>query len=155
MLQVRKVCTEDLSTLQRLARECPPLETHTQYTYWVCVNYYAESSFILEKDGEPIGYIMAVDSPKDVFLWQIGIIPRFRSTGLSSMLVEACFEYAKCVGKNIELTISEDNVACYRAMKNFCRVHELPFLYCDDAIVLDADGTEFERERRYRIMVCS
>ncbi len=153
MILVREVTARDASTIQKLVRLCFPLEIHTYYTYWVCSNYYQKSSFILEKDEEPIGYIMAIESPDVVFIWQIGIIPQYRKRKLTRYLIGACVDYSKRINKNIEVTISEDNEDSFSTFSNFCNRNKYEMIYRDDAIVVNEFGEESERERRYRIIL--
>lgn len=153
MTSIRSVNKGDAATIQKLARLCFPLEIHTHYTYWVCSNYYQKSSFILEKDKEPIGYIMAIESPDIVFIWQIGIIPEFRKRRLSKNLIDACVEYSRGINKNIEVTISEDNEDSLATFSSYCSRNKYEMVYCDDAVVVNEFGEEFERERRYRIIL--
>ncbi len=153
MISIRNITSDDVATLVGLAHQCPPLEIHTQYTYWVCANYYSRSSFILEDNKTPIGYVLVVDSPKAVFLWQIGIIPQYRKKGLSRVLLSACADYAKSEGKCIETTIAEENIDSLSAVSRFCKNNCFNLESCGEAIVLDSTGEVFEREKRFRIHI--
>ncbi|MBR1702337.1 MAG: GNAT family N-acetyltransferase [Lachnospiraceae bacterium] len=154
MYTIRNVKESDHAILRDLAKKCPPLDVHTPYTYWVNAKYFGECSFIVESDGEPIGYIMAVDTPSVVFVWQIGILAEHHRKGLSQKLIAACVEYAVKVGKNMEVTISPDNVASYAAFAHFCQKREMPIKLLEEICVTDIEEQEFrEVENRYYIMV--
>ena len=150
---IRNVRSNDTPIIQSLAIKCSPLELHTEYTYWVCTHLFQCSSFILELDKYPIGYIMAIENTSTVFIWQIGITSEHRGKGLSKHLIGACVNYAKSVKKNLEVTISENNEESYRAFRNYCRRNGLVFSCLGDAEILDADGVLFELEKLYSIHI--
>jgi hypothetical protein len=60
---------KDSETLFNLAKNNPPLDVHTPYTYWVIAKYFSDTSFILEQNGVPIGFITALETPEFIFIW--------------------------------------------------------------------------------------
>lgn len=150
--QIRNASHEDGKLMRWLAKECGTLDLHTPYTYWVNANYFAQSCFIMEKDGEPVGYLMAIDTPETVFAWQIGVKKEFRGQGLSFGLIEACVDYARSVKKNVEVTIAKENLASYHSFVSACKKLGLRMERMDEAIVKDLVEPSFEEvEVRYRI----
>ena len=117
---IRNATANDGAIMRKLAHECGTLDLHTPYTYWVAAAHYSGGCFIMEEDGTPIGYIMAVDAPEIVFIWQIGILPEHRGKGLSRILIASCVGYAKERKKDIEVTIAENNENSYRSFARFC-----------------------------------
>lgn len=151
-LVVRPVQKTDNALLRHLAKQCPTLDLHTPYTYWVNTYYFNKSSFILEDDGKPIGYIMALNTPDAVFVWQIGIIKEYRGKGLSYKLVSAVMEYAKNINKPIEVTIASTNIGSFNAFKSAAIKHNLQMIKSDTIDVKDLDDNTFlESEIRYII----
>ena len=152
MFTLRKIKAQDHPILRQLAEKCPPLDIHTQYTYWVNAMYYGECCFLLLSDDEPIGYIMSLDTPDAVFIWQIGIIEEYRGRKLSKKLIQACADYAEKVGKNLQVTIAEDNKASYGAFNSFCKKTGMKFEKIDEINVIDLNDESFhEDEIRYMI----
>lgn len=150
MYTIRNVKESDHAILRDLAKKCPPLDVHTPYTYWVNAKYFGECSFIVEWDGKPVGYIMAVDTPSVVFVWQIGILAKHQRKGLSQKLIAACVEYAVKVRKNMEVTIASDNVASYAAFSSYCQNNDISFGLMENICVSDVEDKEFrEIENRY------
>ncbi len=151
MYTIRTALESDAPLLRRLAKNCPPLDLHTQYTYWVIAAYFGRGCFILEADGEPAGYLTTVDAPSTVFVWQIGILEPHRGKGLSRMLIRAAADYAKTVSKDLEVTIAADNAASYAAFRSFCDACGTPLERVGVAEVTDLDDPDFrETEIRYR-----
>ena len=150
MYTLRNITEADAPVLRYLAKRCYPLDVHTQYIYWVVAKYYGEGGFILEKDGEPVGYLMTVDARKALFVWQIGILPAHRGKGLSQMLIHETAEYAKSMGKNLEVTIAEENLASFSAFQRYCERHGMLMEKAELVEVRDLDDPDFqEKEVRY------
>lgn len=66
-ITIRNVEKTNNALLRHLAKQCPALDLHTQYTYWVNTYYFNKSSFILEDDGKTIVYIMTLNTPDVIF----------------------------------------------------------------------------------------
>ena len=154
MYKIRNITERDAAVLRFLAQNCPPLGVHTHYTYWVVAKYYSEGGYILENDGNPVGYIMTVDAPSAIFIWQIGILSEHRRKGLSQMLIEAVVRYANKVSKNLEVTIAADNVSSYCAFHCFCLKNKITFEKIDNVNIRDLYDTVFkESEIQFRMII--
>lgn len=152
MYSLRNVSAADAALLKHLAGKCYPLDVHTPYTYWVVANYHAISSYILQNDKEPIGFITALNTPNMVFVWQIGILEEFRRKGLSKMLISAVFDYARSVSKDIEVTIAADNDASKSAFASVCKKQNVKMVEIGVVELRDIDDDSFtEVEKKYRI----
>ena len=122
-LQIKNIGSGDASFLQSMATTNPPLDVHTQYTYWVLCTLFAEGCFILFADEKPIGYITSIWNDKTFLIWQIAVLKEERGKGYSQLLINAVFDVAKSKGLNISVTISKDNEASYRAFNRYCVDH--------------------------------
>lgn len=152
MYSLRNVSAADAALLKHLTKKCYPLDVHTPYTYWVVANYHAISSYILQYDKKPIGFITALDTPNVVFIWQIGILEEFRRKGLSEMLISAVFDYAKSVSKDLEVTIAADNDASKSAFASVCKKQNVKMVEKGVVELQDIDDDSFnEIEKKYRI----
>ena len=156
MPAIRNVTANDGAIMRKLAHECGTLDLHTPYTYWVNACYQSESCFVAEEDGKPIGYIMAVDAPDVVFIWQIGIVPEWRGKGLADRLITKCVDYATKKNKNIEVTIAADNRASYRAFKKACDKRNIAMQHIGSVDIADMIDPAFtEKENRYMLQIKS
>ena len=152
MYSLRNVTENDAATLRSLAKRCPPLDLHTPYTYWVIAKYFSDSSFILEQDGHPVGFITALDTPSGVFVWQIGILEDHRGSGLSRLLIDAVFDYARGASKRIEVTIAEKNTESKAAFMSACENAGGVMEAVGRVVVRDIDDPDFcEEETCYLI----
>ena len=152
-ITIRNVEKTDNALLRHLAKQCPTLDLHTQYTYWVNTYYFNKSSFILEDDGKLIGYIMAINTSDVIFIWQIGVIKEYRGKGLSYKLISAVMEYAKSINKPIEVTIASNNKSSFNAFKSAALKQNLKMIKSDEINIIDLDDDTFsENEIKYIIL---
>lgn len=152
-ITIRNVEKTDNALLRHLAKQCPALDLHTQYTYWVNTYYFNKSSFILEDDEKPIGYIMALNTSEVIFIWQIGVIKEYRGKGLSYKLISAVMEYAKSINKPIEVTIASNNKSSFNAFKSAALKQNLKMIKSDVINIIDLDDNTFsENEIKYIIL---
>ena len=119
--RVRNVLESDNALLRKLAHDCPPLDLHTQYTYWVQSKFFADTCFILMHEEEPVGFITAIYNETNIFIWQIGILSAHQGNGLSAMLIDNVFKAALqkrfC---SLSLSIAEDNIPSYKSFESYC-----------------------------------
>lgn len=154
MISIKKVTERDASVLKYLANRCPPLDKHTPYTYWVVARYNGDVSYILLDDDKPIGFIMSVETPKTILIWQIGVLENFQGKKLSQLLIDAVAKYATEAKKNMEVTISDDNRKSYAAFSGYCSANGLRFERVGVARITDMDDRSFsENETIYLIHV--
>ncbi len=117
----RHVKEGDAALLRHLALNCPPLDVHTPYTYWINACFFGTYSFLAYDMKKPIGYIMCLPKDDLLFVWQIGLLDEYRGKKLSYSLIKLAFENAENCGiKKMAVTIAPDNLASYNAFKNYC-----------------------------------
>ena len=151
-LTVRSAAAGDAALLRDLARRCYPLDVHTPYTYWVVGRFFGRGCFLLEHAGEAVGYIMTVDTPECLFVWQIGLLEPWRAQGHSQILIGAAAEYAAQLGKEIQLSIAPENKASYGAFAAYCRDHGMTLEPCGEISLTDLNDKDFwEYEVHYRM----
>lgn len=124
-ITIRNVTEQDFALLRWLAHRCGTLDVHTPYTYWTVCQYFHDTCFLLEADGQPIGYIMAVRTPETVFIWQIGILEPYRGLKLSPLLIGQVAACAEKAGMSIQVSIAQENAASYGAFTSYCAKHQL------------------------------
>lgn len=120
MITLRNISQDDAELIRNLCMQCPPLDVHTPYTYWVISRYHSQSSFLMLDEGKPAGYILSLDTGDRIFFWQIGILKEYRGKGLSQLLIGKIMEYAKEHSKDVEVTIAADNAASNSAFAKYC-----------------------------------
>lgn len=154
MYKIRNITEKDSSVLHYLAKRCYPLDVHTNYTYWVIAKYYGECSYIIEYNGVPVGYIISVDTPSVLFVWQIALLKEHRGNRLSAILIEAVVQCAKRLSKNLELTIAPDNASSYFSFNNYCLKNQIIFKEIGEVDIHDPDNPDFhEYEKKYTMII--
>ena len=151
-LKLRSVKGSDANLLHHLALSCPPLDVHTNYTYWVVAEYFGEGCYILEEDNESIGYIMTIQTKDEIFVWQIGILDEFRGQGYSSLLIEKVISNAILTKRDVYVTIAKDNIVSFSAFSSVVKKSGLKMIPVDTVVLKDIDDSSFyENEIRYKI----
>ena len=149
---LRSVQECDCTLLKRMARDCGTLDVHTAYTYWVVSRFFSSTSFILCQGSKPVGYIMAIEIPDGVFIWQIGILKGYRGKGLSNLLISQVFNVAREKGRDVFLSIAEENIASNAAFRAFCCQKGFVMETCGEINLTDVYDADFaEHEILYRI----
>lgn len=152
-LTLRSATAADAAVLRDLARRCHPLDVHTPYTYWVVCNFFGKGCFLLELEGEPVGYLMTVRTPECLFVWQIGLLEPYRGQKHSQMLIGAAAECAAELGLEIQLSIAPENAASYGAFSAYCRDHGMVLEPCGQISLTDLGDLTFrEEEIHYRMV---
>ncbi len=122
-MYIRHLKEDDAPLLRNIAYKCPPLDVHTPYTYWVICRFFAKSSFIVEDNNMPIAYIAALETDDTVFIWQIGIIEKYRRKHISSLLIDNVVKYAEEKHKSVSVSIDKSNTASNAAFQSYCSTH--------------------------------
>lgn len=142
-MNIRNVVEKDAALLRDFARHCPPLDLHTPYTYWVLCKFFAESCFIVSDDDVDMGYIMAFEAEKIVFVWQIGVLPEHRGKGCTRFLIDSVVQFAREKNKNMAVSIAKENVASYGSFSSYCNAHAIPFQENGSLTVTDLCDLDF------------
>lgn len=153
MVKVRNIIPNDYILFQQLVRKCSPLDIHTSYTYWLMAKYYNKSSFILEVNNKPCGYIMTIENSDVVFIWQIAIIESQRKKGYSELLIDKVVEYAKNIRKPIEITIDKNNINSTSAFKGYCSKNNYSMISLEEQEIYNENNIIHEKEILYHIDV--
>lgn len=152
---IRSINEADAPILKNLANQCPPLDVHTAYTYWVVAKYFGEYSFMILEDELPIGYIMCVKNDECFLIWQIGILEKYRKKNISTLLIEKVFQKIKgsCVTPAvINVSIAPENKSSYCAFEKFCANNGYVMKEKEDLCLKDLDDPNFlEEEILYEI----
>lgn len=111
--RIRTARETDYLAIAEFARDCPPLEAYPVHQYRILLRYCADCSFVVESGDEIVAFELGLPSstrPGTFFLWQIGVAPSQRGTGLSSRLLGHVELEARKLGfQRIELTVDPEN----------------------------------------------
>lgn len=108
----------DVAAVHAFVADCPPLTLHTEFTYWVLLRYWGSYCLIAEEDGMIASVLLAIgtSSAEDlVYLWQIGVAPRARRSGLAQRMLQEFAARASSDGRTrVQVSIAPDNPASLR-----------------------------------------
>lgn len=145
-MELRLLSAEDAPIIMEMAKNNPPLEEHTPYTYWVMCSYCNRCSYALFVDNQIIGYVMCVENPNTVFIWQLCVLPEFRKNGYATILLNEVFDLAKTLHKNIQMTIEDDNAASVGCFQKICTKYQ-----CTMKVIGEVQNHSNHTEYIYRI----
>jgi L-2,4-diaminobutyric acid acetyltransferase len=107
------------------------LERNTCYAYVLLFSDFGDTCLVAEQDGELLGFVLAYRPPArrdELFVWQIGVAPEARGTGLGTRLLDAALQQPACAGvMYLTATVSPDNEASRRTFAALARRRGVPF----------------------------
>lgn len=110
----------DAAAMWRIAAECG-LEQNSAYKYLLFCRDFAQTSAIARVADETAGFVTGYRRPGSatLFIWQIGVLGRFRQRGLAfAMLEELCGRGPKSLAF-VEATVTPDNRASWGLFRGF------------------------------------
>lgn len=149
----RPTTAVDAALLRSLAERCPPLDVHTHYTYWTITEYFGDLCAVAEVNGDPVGFATAILRGNRGLLWQVGVLPEYRGTGIGSRLLTDVAARLQAQGvRRLEVSIAPDNVASHATLHRLAADRGVEVVHLDDVDLHDlADPTFTEFEHRYVI----
>lgn len=120
-LIIRESQEKDAQKIFELVPALTPLTPHTLYTYWNLFRNFGNACFVATNQEKPVGFITShpTTSPtNEWFIWQAGIVPEQRGTGLIDQLQDKVVEVARNSGAVALMTsIEADNPRSYGAFE--------------------------------------
>ncbi|HEY9775122.1 MAG TPA: GNAT family N-acetyltransferase [Planktothrix sp.] len=157
--QLRYMTDADVALLRTLANVCPPLGLHSAFTYWVVSHFYGDYSLIaFDEAGEAAGYIMSItkrDEPDLLYVWQIGVLSKYRRKALARELIEKLYneKIAASKIKRLQVTIDSNNVASNRFFRAFAERHGAAMKPIGEAAIVDPIEGKSETETLFEIQL--
>jgi len=144
--KIEKWTTLRAEKLYSFVRNCPPLDIHSAFTYWVLQQYQSNYCFAaIDKNQHVVGIVSGIlnsENTNTVYLWQLGVVPDFRNTRLASRLILTFFRAVKENNiKYIEFSIDQNNKRSMNSALRFAKRYDLR-LQEVGRIYLQSDETE-------------
>ena len=125
---VRECGPGDGPLLRHLAGRCRPLGVHTPYTYAALVFVQPSGCLVAEVCGEPVGFATTLHAVDSLFLWQLGVLPEWRGTGVAGLLLLAVGRRMRNAGlRAVTATVDPGNTPCLAALRAFATAVDAPF----------------------------
>lgn len=129
-LVLRAPVVTDGARVWRLLAQIGGLERNTCYAYLLLCSHFADTSLVAEAGGKLWGVVMAYrppSQPDDLFVWQVGVAPEARGTGLGRRMLKALWERPACRGaRYLTATVSPDNTASLALFDSVARHRGAP-----------------------------
>jgi diaminobutyrate acetyltransferase len=107
---VRNFGVPDVPDIREFVSSCPPLEVHTEFTYWVLASYFSNLCFVAETEQGTAGFVSAVSNRGRCYLWQICVAPPYRGGPLGEALIGAVVKEASSTGCGcLQFSIDPEN----------------------------------------------
>ena len=153
---IHNIQLNDLEYIRAFIKKCDFLGVQSLYTYWILAYHFSDFCFVAkEEHNEIVGFISAINSKKyrnSIFLFQIGILQKYRSTGLSHQLVDKLFKISLEKGfTKIQLSIDPDNKASLKFFKKYAKSINRTLLKIDNLKLNDEFSNHIEYEDIYEI----
>ena len=121
---LRRPVATDAAAIWRLLATIPELERNTCYAYVLLCTDFADAGVVAEGEaGQLAGFVLGYVPPRrplEVFVWQVGVTPAARGTGLGGRMLEHLI--ASCPdARFLTATVSPDNEASRRLFAAFAR----------------------------------
>ena len=101
------------------------LDSNSPYAYILWGDYFGGTSRVAHDGIGLIGFVMGFrppEKPETLFVWQVGVSPRARQTGLASRLIEEIWA-ANEGFSYLEATVTPNNIASERLFRSFAERH--------------------------------
>lgn len=111
---VRPLESRDFEALMRLEEDvfaATGESTLGPYYVRLCCEFFAESCFLAEVDGEPVGYLLSFVNRGEAYCTTLAVIPRFQRSRVTLELLRA---FMRRIVDHVDVcwfTVTEDNVA--------------------------------------------
>jgi len=153
---IRKIKSKDASSIYKLVKKCIPLDLNSLYSYSLLGLFFHDTCFVAESNKSIIGFVSWFITPKckNYFLWQIGILPKYRNSQIALQLLENVLKVArKKLCKKIKLTIDPKNIKSKKLFKKFVNINNLSLTEKNILKLLKSDGISFQNEQVIEIIL--
>lgn len=127
---IRGARPTDGPAVHALIAQVGTLELNTGYAYLLLCDHFGSTSVVAERDGLLLGAVLGYrppSRPDAVFVWQVGVDPAARGTGLGKKLLAAFARTPGAAGTRfLEATVAPSNAASRALFTSFARAEGAP-----------------------------
>ena len=114
---IRTADLTDAAAIWRLVCGCETLDNNSCYAYLLLCSDYADTCLVSYDGDRLAGFVAGYVPPKRadvVFVWQIGVDPRYRGQGLGLQLLSQLVNRSADGVRYLEATVTPGNYASQR-----------------------------------------
>lgn len=130
-MRFRAPTVRDGAAVYQLIERVGSLERNTCYAYVLLLSDFRDTCVIAEDGSGVVGFVIAYRPPvrpDEVFVWQVGVAPEARGTGLGGQLLDAVLAAPGSKGaRYLTATVSPNNTASLGLFRGVARRHGIPF----------------------------
>ena len=104
------------------------LDENSPYAYVLWAEYFAETSVVVERDDEVVGFVSGFPvpaAPETVFVWQVAVDERQRGRGVGNAMLDALVDRLPWL-RSLEATVTPSNAASAALFRAFAARHDAP-----------------------------
>jgi L-2,4-diaminobutyric acid acetyltransferase len=120
----------DGAAIWNLLPEIGNLERNSAYAYLLLCSHFSPTGIVAERDGAVAGFVLGYRPPSDpsaMFVWQVGVAPTARGSGLGGRMLDAVLASPACADvRYLTATVSPDNAASLALFRGFAKRHGVP-----------------------------
>lgn len=113
---------EDGTFFPAMVSQIGTLERNTSYCYLLMARMFAKTCCVVEQDGERVGFLVGFtppERPDTVFVWQIGVSPEVRASGLATGLLTQVLQQSGA--SYLEATVGVGNASSRALFTSYSR----------------------------------
>lgn len=127
LVTLRAPVVADAAAIWKLLPEVGNLERNSAYAYLLLCSHFAGTSVVAEREQQLAGFVLAYRPPSEptsLFVWQVGVAPAARGSGLGTRMLDGALAREACAGvTHLTATVSPDNEASLALFRGFARRH--------------------------------
>ncbi|MRI34979.1 diaminobutyrate acetyltransferase [Endozoicomonas sp. OPT23] len=143
---IRKPTAEDGLSVNKLINSIPELDSNSSYCNLLQCSHFSDTSIIVEKQGEVLGFISGYIQPKDpktLFIWQVAVSQQARGLGIASEMLKQLLNRRETAAiTHLETTITDDNKASWALFNRLANNFDAPL---ERSVMFDRN-THFKNE---------
>ena len=124
-IRLRNPTVKDAAAIWCKVESVGNLERNSCYAYLLLCSHFAETCLLAERGEELLGFVLAYRPPSEaeaVFVWQVGVLPTARGTGLGRRLLSGLLHLPACRdARFLVATVSPDNRASLALFQGLAR----------------------------------
>ncbi|MEN1967151.1 diaminobutyrate acetyltransferase [Lentibacillus sp. N15] len=151
----RKPEKNDGAAVWELVKNTGVLDLNSSYSYLMWCEIFSETSIVVEKDGDIVGFISGFINPKNVnrlFIWQVAVDESQRGNGLGTRMLFELLEREGCRDiEYVEATVSPSNIPSQHLFLGLAKKLDTECSISNYFLSIDFPRTGHENELLYKI----
>lgn len=151
----RKPTVEDGRAIWQLIKDTEVLDLNSSYSYLLWADQFSETSIVVDKGTEIVGFISGFIQPKaqdTLFIWQVAVDESARGKRLASRMIEKILESTACRQvRYVEATVTPSNIPSTKLFKGLARNLETECIVTSGYTADLFPGGGHEAEELFRI----